>query len=256
MIRTLYHGSPKIVRTPAFRTGSSGNDFGIGFYCTDSFDIASEWAAGRTSSGAGPTDQVTGLSADGFVNIYKLNDSGLRILDLGSPQYCILHWLGVLLSYREFDTLTPRAYQARDYLRTAFGVDHQNYDCIVGWRADNVHFAFAQFFLNGMISYEQLRDAVRLSGLGRQIVIKSNRAFDRLLFNGYEIVRRRDLYPVRVAREQRALAGMADIVRSPGEDILHNAPYRADDAGNSKRGGLYIFQMMEENVRDYDPRLI
>ena len=170
MIRTLYHGSSRIVRTPGFGGGNAGNDFGIGFYCTDSHDAASEWAIGR--------------SRDGFVNTYKLNDSGLRMLDLGSPQYCILHWLAILLSYREFDTLTPRAYQARDYLRTAFAVDHQNYDCITGWRADNIHFAFAQSFLNGEMSYEQLRDSVRLSGLGRQTVIKSNRAFDRLPCNG------------------------------------------------------------------------
>ena len=227
MIRTLYHGSSRIVRTPGFGGGNAGNDFGIGFYCTDSHDAASEWAIGR--------------SRDGFVNTYKLNDSGLRMLDLGSPQYCILHWLAILLSYREFDTLTPRAYQARDYLRTAFAVDHQNYDCITGWRADNIHFAFAQSFLNGGMSYEQLRDSVRLSGLGRQTVIKSNRAFDRLLFNGYEIVKSRDVYPLRVTRERLALEGMEKtIVRSAGSD----------------RRGLYISEIMEENIRDYDPRLV
>lgn len=226
MLRTLYHGSPRIVRTPGFGGSNAGNDFGIGFYCTDNHDAAAEWAAGRLR--------------DGFVNTYKLNDTGLRTLDLGSPQYCILHWLGILLNYREFDTLTPRAYQARDYLRNAFAVDHQNYDCITGWRADNVHFAFAQSFLNGEISYEQLRDAVRLSGLGRQTVIKSNRAFDRMLFNGYEVVRSRDVYPARIAAEHRALAKLADVISKPG---------------GRQRKGLYIFEMMEENVRDYDPRL-
>lgn len=224
MIRTLYHGSPRIVRTPYFGGGNAGNDFGIGFYCTDSHDVAAEWASGR--------------ARDGFVNTYRLNDTGLRTLDLGSPQYCILHWLGMLLNYREFDTLTPRAYQARDYLRTAFAIDHQSYDCITGWRADNVHFAFAQSFINGEISYEQLRDAVRLSGLGRQIVIKSNRAFDRLLFNGYEVVRSRDVYPVRVTKEHKALDEIAGAIRK------------------SSGKGLYIDQMMEENVQDYDPRLI
>ena len=29
MIRTLYHGSPRIVRTPGFGGGNAGNDFGI-----------------------------------------------------------------------------------------------------------------------------------------------------------------------------------------------------------------------------------
>ena len=220
MIRTLYHGSPRIVRTPGFGGGNAGNDFGIGFYCTDSHDAASEWAIGR--------------SRDGFVNTYKLNDTGLRMLDLGSPQYCILHWLAILLSYREFDTLTPRAYQARDYLRTAFAVDHQNYDCITGWRADNMHFAFAQSFLNGGMSYEQLRDSVRLSGLGRQTVIKSNRAFDRIIFTGYEPALRDDSFPARRSREIKAIKSVKLITGS---------------------NDFFITDLIEGEVKPYDTRL-
>ena len=224
MIRTLYHGSPRIIRTPRFGTGNAFNDFGIGFYCTDSPESAAFWASGH--------------GHDGFVSTYRIDDRGLRILNLGSPSYCILHWLSILLSYREFDTLTPQAFQSKDYIRNVFSVDHQNYDIIAGWRADNIHFAMAQDFLNGVISYQQLRDHVCLSGLGRQIVLKSNRAFDRMLFGGYEAARSSLLFPAYAAREHRAWEHYQSAIHS--EDTS---------------GDIFIGEIMEDRVKEYDPRL-
>ena len=224
MLRTLYHGSSIILRTPKPGYENDWNDFGPGFYCTDSHDHAAMWASGH--------------GRDGFINAYRLDDKGLRTLDLGNPRYCILHWLAVLLNYREFDTLTPMAYQARDYIRTAFAVDHRDCDCIIGWRADNIHFTFAQDFLNEDISYQQLRDAVRLSGLGRQTVLKSNRAMDRMLFTGYESVKSNTQYPVRISGEKNALL-------SYSRDV-----YRKKDPS-----GLYISTIMLENIQEYDSRL-
>ena len=40
----LYHGSPEIVRKPEFGKGKPYNDYGQGFYCTESLDLAKEWA--------------------------------------------------------------------------------------------------------------------------------------------------------------------------------------------------------------------
>ena len=224
MLRTLYHGSTTIMRTPRPGYGNDWNDFGPGFYCTDSYEHAALWASGH--------------GRDGFVNTYMLDDKGLRTVDLSSPGYCILHWLAVLLNYREFDTLSPLAYQARDYIRTAFAVDHRECDCILGWRADNIHFAFAQDFLNEDISYQQLRDAVRLSGLGRQTVLKSSRALGRLLFTGYESVKNIMQYPVRISGERNKLSSYCREI------------YRKKDPS-----GLYVSTIMLENIQEYDPRL-
>ena len=224
MLRNLYHGSTIVLRTPRCDYENDWNDFGPGFYCTDSHDRAALWASGH--------------GRDGFVNAYRLDDRGLRTIDLGSPRYCILHWLAVLLNYREFDTLTPMAYQARDYIRTAFAVDHRDCDCIIGWRADNIHFTYAQDFLNENISYQQLRDAVRMSGLGRQTVLKSSRALDRLLFTGYESVKNSAQYPVRISEERNALSSYSREV------------YRKKDIS-----GLYISTFMLENIQEYDSRL-
>ena len=42
-IITIYHGSEQIVEVPTFGKGKKNNDFGLGFYCTESDDLAKEW---------------------------------------------------------------------------------------------------------------------------------------------------------------------------------------------------------------------
>ncbi len=44
---TIYHGSKQIVQVPTFGLGRKNNDFGLGFYCTESNDLAKEWAYSR-----------------------------------------------------------------------------------------------------------------------------------------------------------------------------------------------------------------
>lgn len=41
---TIYHGSKQIVEVPTLGLGRKNNDFGLGFYCTESNDLAKEWA--------------------------------------------------------------------------------------------------------------------------------------------------------------------------------------------------------------------
>ena len=224
MQRSIYHGSPKIVRTPRFGTGSSFNDYGLGFYCTESPSLAGEWAVG--------------ISSDGFINTYTIETDGLRIINLNNPEYCILHWLAILLSFREFDADSSEAYQAKEYIRSTFGADYQNCDCIIGFRADDCNFWFAQSFLSGEISYRELNDAVRLSDTGRQFVLKSNRAFDRVLFNGYTAVRSTDYYPPAMARERRAITAFAE---------------QRQHSGSSD---LFVADIVSSRMQPYDRRLI
>lgn len=37
---TIFHGSEKIVERPTFGEGKMNNDFGLGFYCTVSEELA------------------------------------------------------------------------------------------------------------------------------------------------------------------------------------------------------------------------
>ena len=47
----LYHGSPVIVRKPLFGVGKTYNDYGQGFYCTESLDLAKEWSVDEGRDG-------------------------------------------------------------------------------------------------------------------------------------------------------------------------------------------------------------
>ena len=187
MNKTIYHGGEKIVRKPIFGTGRQYNDFGLGFYCTESARYAAEWAA-RSGS-------------NGFVSAYSIDTDGLRVINLCSTQYDPLHWLGLLFNYREFDLSSDSAYRAREYISKYFFVDHQACDCIIGYRADNSCFMFAQDFLDAKLSYKSFRSALTADDHNRQFVLKSNRAFDRVIFTGYEPALSEVYFPVRRSRE-------------------------------------------------------
>ena len=170
MERTIFHGSDHIVDLPKHGLGKPYNDYGLGFYCTEYKSMAMEWAVG--------------FDHDGFANEYLLDCQGLTVLDLDADEFTTLHWLSVLLRYRWFDVRAPLANEARSYLLQTFPVDVDSADVVEGYRADDSYFTFAQDFISGTISYRQLGNAMRLGDLGKQVVVKSKRAFSRLKFIG------------------------------------------------------------------------
>lgn len=226
MDRKIYHGSDRILKSPRFGSGNAYNDFGLGFYCTEYPRCASEWAVGRSRSG--------------FVSAYSIGMDGLRIINLCSSQYTPLHWLSLLLSFREFDTPTASAHRAIEYINKNFPVDYQGSDCIIGYRADDACFTCARGFLLGGISYQSLDRFLKGSEANRQFVLKSNRAFDRISFTGYEAATAGDHYPAFVSREIRSLKA----IEKKRKEI---------NAKNDK--DLYVDQMVREEITAYDPRL-
>lgn len=216
----LYHGSPKIVPHPCLGGGKKNNDYGSGFYCTRELSMAYEWAK-------------PGLEP-GFANTYVLNPEGLSTLYLNKSPYHILNWLAVLLQNRSFFLPDGIAKESRDYILSEFLPDYENYDLIVGLRADDSYFAFAKSFLNGGISLAQLAQSMKLGKMGEQTVLKSHRAFEALLFLG--AVEVPDEFAARrQARDEAARAGFAKIAKSPSHeedifmiDILRNK-WKNDD---------------------------
>ena len=165
---TIYHGSSKIIERPDFGTGNPHNDYGLGFYCTESMELAKEWASSTET--------------DGFANQYQLNLTGLSTLSLTSGDYHILNWLSVLLENRRFRIDGAIAQQAKAYISENFSVDYKQYDIIRGYRADDSYFSFANAFLNNTISVTQLEKAMVLGKLGEQIVLISQKAFASIEF--------------------------------------------------------------------------
>lgn len=224
MLKTLYHGSSKIIEKPIFGYGKVYNDYGLGFYCTDSLEMAKEWGVGK--------------GQNGYANCYELDCSDLRILNLNEPEYCILHWLAVLLQNREFDVPSALALEAKEYLLTVFAVDYESCDAIIGYRADDSYFSFAQDFINGTISYRQLNNAMHLGKLGQQFVLKSRTAFERIRFVGSEIAASDEWYARKMLRDKTA-----------------RREYFSVERNRRQRGDLYITQIMDEEMMPNDPRL-
>lgn len=224
MIRQLYHGSSSIIEKPLFGYGKPYNDYGLGFYCTETVEMAKEWGVGKNQ--------------DGYANCYELECDGLKILDLNGPEYCILHWLAVLLQNREFDTPSSLAFEAKEYLKHTFAVDYETYDAIIGYRADDSYFSFAQDFLNGTISYRQLNNAMHLGKLGQQFVLKSQTAFERIRFTGCETAESSQWYAKKMLRDKTARREYFDAERN-----------------RRQRGDIYITQILDEEMMADDPRL-
>ena len=219
---TIFHGSEQVVEVPTFGLGRKNNDFGLGFYCTESEDLAKEWA-------------VSSLR-NGFANRYTLDTEYLNVLNLNSPDYTILNWIAVLVEHRLFSIKTPVARRAKRYLIDNFGINVNAYDLITGYRADDSYFDYAESFLNNGISVEQLAKAMRLGKLGEQIVIKSKFAFDRIRYEGFDIAEKEKYYVLRKSRDDEANQLYLDMLEE--ED-----------------NGLYIQDIMRGGIRNDDPRI-
>ncbi len=219
---TLYHGSEKVIETPTFGEGRRNNDFGLGFYCTRSEALAKEWA-------------VSSLR-NGFANRYTLNTEYLNILNLNSPEYTILNWIAVLVEHRLFSIKTPVAHRAKRYLIENFGINVNAFDLIIGYRADDSYFDYAESFLNNGITVKQLANAMRLGKLGEQVVVKSKFAFSCLQYEGFDLAEKEKYYILRKARDDEANKMYFKILEEESD-------------------GLYIQDIMRGGIRNDDPRI-
>lgn len=164
----LYHGSDKQIPTPEWGKGNPRNDYGQGFYCTESLELAKEWACQKNT--------------DGYANQYELNTQGLDVLDLSQEPFNLLHWLTILMQNRVFSPKSPIGKQNLQFLTDRFHLDYQQYDIIRGYRANDSYFSFASDFLENIIPVQNLASSMKLGSLGLQTVLKSKKSFERLTF--------------------------------------------------------------------------
>lgn len=221
-IITLYHGSEQLIEEPTFGKGKLNNDFGLGFYCTESEDLAKEWA-------------VSSLR-NGFANRYTLDTEYLNVLNLNSPDFTILNWIAVLVEHRLFSIKTPVARRAKRYLVENFSVNVNAFDVITGYRADDSYFDYAESFLNNGITVEQLARAMRLGKLGEQIVLKSRFAFSKLHYEGFDVADRETYFCLRKARNDEANRIYMEMLEEESD-------------------GLYIQDIMRGGIQNDDPRI-
>lgn len=221
----IYHGSQQIVEVPKFGIGKTYNDYGQGFYCTESIELAKEWACP--------------VKNDGYLNKYILNMDDLNVMHLTKGEFNILNWLAVLLAHRKFDITSPMGNNAREFILDRFMPDTEDVDVMIGYRADDSYFSFAEDFVNNTISLRDLNLAMQLGTLGEQVVLLSKRSFEQIKFVEHEVVDYQEYYYKRSQRDQNA--------RAAYKSHKKNLQQLIDD--------VFVLDIMREDMRHDDPRL-
>lgn len=222
----LYHGSDHIIKKPQYGMGNPHNDYGMGFYCTESLELAKEWACPEARAG--------------FANMYDLDVDDLKILNLQSEEFHILNWIAILLKNRVFVKKSPVSRRAEEYILNHFLPKTEGYDFMIGYRADDSYFAYAKDFLNNTISISQLEAAMRLGNLGTQVVLKSEKAFGKLQFLDYEIADEGIYY---YKRRERETIARESYLRDHGKSL------------ESIQEEMYVMDVIRSEVKNDDERL-
>lgn len=221
----LLHGTDHIIKKPDLSIAKDTNDYGKGFYCTLIPKMAKEWACKKNT--------------DGFMNEYTFNDEGLKTLNLLDGKHTVLNWIALLLKHRVFTINDEIALDARDYVIENFSVDTTGYDVIVGYRADDSYFSYAQSFVHNALPLRSLSKALRLGELGEQTVLVSKNAFKQIEFVSAEPVDKEIYYPKFIARDIEARTAYS-------EEIKKSKSYRDD---------IFVMDIIRGEIKNNDPRI-
>ena len=167
----IYHGSEKIIEKPVFGMANNNSDYGNAFYCTQDLHAAKEWANRKTTKG--------------IVNKYYFDARGLKVLDLTNKEP--LYWFAILMHNRTLDPFFKRNHNKElEYLKREYynKLNVEEYDVIVGYRADDSYFRFPLLIIDSQIRIERIESVINNGFLGKQIAIVSQKAFSRLKFEG------------------------------------------------------------------------
>lgn len=221
----LYHGSDHVIEKPDISLGKAYNDYGKGFYCTESLEMAKEWACKNNKNG--------------YVNIYEINTNELKVLNLLDGKYSVLNWIALLLKNRTFTLQDEIALDAKNYLIENYLPDISMYDIIIGYRADDSYFSYAQSFISNTLPLRSLNQALRLGKLGLQTVLISEKSFEKIKFIGKDEVKRENYYPKFLNRDINA----------------RKTYYQNVQKGKSYIDDIFVMDILREEMKNDDSRI-
>ena len=161
----LYHGTSESSFEPRFGGGRDYHDYGNGFYTTEDIEAAKEWAC-------------QGQHEKAFVYAYEINTDGLDMLDLDENH--TLAWVSILMAHRRSKKIRGAALERCNKMIEQYGKGVNDYDFIRGFRANDSYFQFTTDFVTDTITLETLKKSIVAGGLGKQICIKSEKAYLQL----------------------------------------------------------------------------
>lgn len=163
----------------------------------------------------------------------------MNVTRLTSGEFNILNWLAILLANRKFDINSPIGNNAREFILNRFMPEMADVDVMIGYRADDSYFSFAEDFVNNTISLRDLNLAMQLGSLGEQVVLLSERFFQQSGFIEYEVADYREYYYKRAERDQNARAAYMSKKK--------NLQQLMDD--------IFVLDIMREDMKYDDSRL-
>jgi hypothetical protein len=161
----LYHGTAEPNFEPRFGSGREYRDYGNGFYTTEDIEAAKEWAC-------------QGQHDSAFVYAYELDADGLDLLNLDENN--TLAWVSVLMTHRRSKKIRGAALERCNKMIERYGIDVSKYDIIRGFRANDSYFQFTTDFVTDTITLETLMKSIVAGDLGKQICVKSEKAYRSL----------------------------------------------------------------------------
>lgn len=163
----LYHGSKFEIKEVKYQGSSFDNDYGPAFYLTKDEESAHEWACRNNSIG--------------FVNEYEFNIDGLKVLDLRKES--ILSWLAILMHFRKVEQHFLNSFAFRlEFLEKNYFINVNDYDAVIGYRADDAYFRFPLDFIRGNLTLNQLEESFQLGKMGIQYALISQKATSHLKY--------------------------------------------------------------------------
>jgi len=221
----LLHGTNHIIEQPDFLSGNPKNDYGKGFYCTREDEMAREWACKNNT--------------EGFVNIYDFDTTNLKLLNLSVGKHNILNWIALLLKYRTFNLTSEIATDAREYIIDHYSIDVTKYDYVIGYRANDSYFRYAESFVSNTLPLRSLNKALRLGKLGLQTVLISEKSFEQIKFIDAYSVDKSIYYPKFLDRDTKAR-------NTYRNEIKKSKSYRYD---------IFVMDILREEMKNDDPRI-
>lgn len=172
----LFYGSKTLIYKPTYGEGNPTNDYGLGFYLTPDIMMADLWAH---------------QFEIGFVMTYSVDLSDLSVLRLteDNDELSALKWITLLVKHRFSYVERLKNKEVIDWLIRHFDTQIDDYDVIIGYRADDSYFNYSIGFVSGEISLETLMGAMKLGKLGLQYALMSKKAFNKVVYEKhYQVV--------------------------------------------------------------------
>lgn len=168
----IYHGSKYIIEHPTVKGSDINNDYGPSFYMTKDLAAAKSWACKNNSVG--------------LVNEYEINNASfarLKILDLtNKDKYSVLNWMAILMHFRQLDSTFVKNNSLTLKWLEKYYIDVNEYDVIIGFRADDAYFRFPSRFVSNDLAFDDLEEVFLSGQLGIQYAFISERAIKLLSF--------------------------------------------------------------------------